>query len=132
MKTLISNIVLQFAIACAIATVITTTHVYADSKKSQIESLVQQYADAGQFAGSILVAKKGQVIFKKSYGLANMEWEVANTPVTKFRIGSLTKQFTSMLIMILIEEGKIELNHSIDQYFPNIKDQSMKQINIFF
>ena len=130
MKTLLSKIVLQFAIACAIATVITTTHVYADSKKSQIESLVQQYADAGQFAGSILVAKKGQVIFKKSYGLANMEWEVANTPVTKFRIGSLTKQFTSMLIMQLVQEDKIKLNAMITEYLPKYRKDTGDKVTV--
>lgn len=130
MKTLIPKVVIQFGVACAIASIITTTNVYAADKKAQIEKLIQKYADYGQFSGSILVAEKGKVIFKKGYGLANMEWEVANSPITKFRIGSLTKQFTSMLIMQLVQENKIKLNTKITEYLPEYRNDTGDKITV--
>ena len=48
------------------------------------------------FSGSILLAREGKPLVSKGYGLANIEWAIPNTPQTKFRIGSITKQFTSM------------------------------------
>src|SRR5271168_5034945 len=66
------------------------------------------YMDASvkvdHFSGSVLVARDGEILFTKGYGLANREHNVPNTPETKFRLGSITKQFTAMAIMILVEQ----------------------------
>jgi CubicO group peptidase (beta-lactamase class C family) len=51
-----------------------------------------------QFMGTVLVAAKGEVVFAKGYGLADVEKNIPNTPDTKFMIGSITKQFTAMLV----------------------------------
>jgi CubicO group peptidase (beta-lactamase class C family) len=93
--------------------------VWAQKKADQIDALVQQYVANGQFNGTVLVAEKGQVIFKKGYGMANREWGIANTPDVKFRLGSITKQFTSMLIMQLVEAGKLKLDGKITDYLPD-------------
>ncbi|MEZ4903007.1 MAG: serine hydrolase [Spirosomataceae bacterium] len=53
--------------------------------------------------------------------MANMEWNIANTPDTKFRLGSITKQFTAMLIMQLVEQGKMKVtgqNHYLSAHLP--------------
>lgn len=121
---------IPYAIIFVIASITTTSSVCAKDKKAQIENLVQKYVDDDQFAGSILVAEKGKVIFKKGYGLANMEWEIANSPTTKFRIGSLTKQFTAMLIMQLVQEGKIELNAKITEYLPDYRKDTGDKISV--
>lgn len=68
-------------------------------KAAKIDALMQMVHENGQFNGSVLVAENGKVIFKKGYGLANMEWGIPNTPDTKFRLGSVTKQFTAMLVL---------------------------------
>ena len=81
---------------------------YAQDKASQIDELIQLYYDFGQFHGTALVAENGKVIYKKGFGHANIEWNIPNKPDSKFRIGSITKQFTSMLILQLVEEGKIK------------------------
>ena len=91
----------------------------AQTKAAKIDALIRQYADNKQFNGTVLVAEKGQVLFKKGYGMANMEWNVANTPDTKFRLGSITKQFTAMLIMQLVEQGKLKLAEPISTYLPD-------------
>lgn len=91
----------------------------AQQKAEQIDALLNQYVANRQFNGTVLVAEKGQVIFKKGYGMANMEWNLPNTPDVKFRLGSITKQFTSMLIMQLVEAGKLKLDGKITDYLPD-------------
>ena len=90
----------------------------AQDKAAQIDALLAKYHEYGQFNGAVLVAENGAVIYKKGFGDANMEWGVANTPATKFRIGSVTKQFTATLILQLMEEGKISLDGTISDYLP--------------
>lgn len=90
----------------------------ADNENQKIDKLVKAFVDIDQFSGSVLVAKKGKVVFSQGYGLANREWNVANAPETKFRLGSLTKQFTAMLVMQLYQEGKIDLGGHISDYLP--------------
>src|SRR5580658_6392370 len=68
---------------------------------ARLDKVVQSYVDAKQFMGSVLVARGDDVMFSKSYGSANLEWNIANTPATKFRIGSMTKQFTAASILLL-------------------------------
>jgi CubicO group peptidase (beta-lactamase class C family) len=89
-----------------------------DNENQEIDKLVKAFVDIDQFSGSVLVAKKGKVVFRQGYGLANREWNVANAPETKFRLGSLTKQFTAMLVMQLYQEGKIDLGGHISDYLP--------------
>jgi CubicO group peptidase (beta-lactamase class C family) len=68
------------------------------------------------FSGTVLVARGGQVLLSKGYGFASLEWELPNTPQTKFRVGSLTKQFTATVIMQLRERRLLELTDSVCKY----------------
>src|SRR4051794_30222547 len=74
-------------------------------------------ATRGQFMGSALVARDGKVLFERSYGSAEVEWEVPNTPQTKFNIASLTKQFTGLAILQLAERGKLNLEDAVSKYY---------------
>lgn len=102
---------------------------YAQEVK-KIDRLIQAYVDAKLFNGSVLVAQKGRVIFKKGFGLANMEWNIPNSPNTKFRIGSVTKQFTAMLIMQLKQERKLNLQATISDYLPWFRKDIGNRITI--
>jgi len=99
----------RFIYACIFVLLPGMLRAQTDNENQKINKLVTTFVDLDQFSGSVLVAKKGKVVFSKGYGLANREWNVANTAGTKFRIGSLTKQFTALLIMQLYQEGKIDL-----------------------
>src|SRR5437764_1342473 len=87
---------------------------------ADITPKVSVYMDAlvkaGWFSGSILIAQDGKVLVSKGYGMANAELDVPNTPQTKFRIGSVTKVFTAIAIMLLQEKGKLSLKDSICKY----------------
>ena len=84
---------------------------------AQADRFVQSFVDQKLFQGSVLLAREGRPVFRKSYGLANAEWNIANTPDTRYRMASLTKQFTSALIMQLVEQGKIRLDDPISKYY---------------
>src|SRR5215472_14943703 len=71
---------------------------------ARMEQIVQSYVPQ-QFMGSVLVAEDGKILLDKGYGFANLEWQVPNTPTTKFRLGSITKQFTAASILLLEERG---------------------------
>ncbi|MDA2938992.1 beta-lactamase family protein, partial [Acidobacteria bacterium AH-259-A15] len=74
----------------------------------------------GQFSGSVIVTKNDEVLHSKSYGLADVEHGVANTPQTRFRIGSITKQFTAMGIMILQERGRLSVTDTLGKHLTDI------------
>lgn len=96
-----------------------TCESYSQSLQSRIDDLVNEYVVDHQFMGSVLVADKGEIVFAKGYGLANVERNIPNTPQTKFMIGSITKQFTSMLVIQSVEKGKLRLDNKISDFLPN-------------
>ncbi len=99
-------------------------------KALKIDSVVNSNFQRNIFSGNVLVAQKGEVVFKKSYGLANQEWNIQNTTNTKFRIGSVSKQFTAMLIMQLYQAGKISLQANIKTYLPWFDETTGSKITI--
>lgn len=92
---------------------------FAQTKVEKIEELVSTYEEYGKFNGSVLVSDQGKVIYKKGFGMANMEWDIPNKANTKHRLGSITKQFTAMLILQLVAEGKLDLQEPITKYLPD-------------
>jgi len=88
----------------------------------EINDFMDLYCKTWPFSGSILVSKKGQAIFKKGYGLASQEYNVPNTPQTKHRICSITKQFTAMAVMILQERGMLSVHDKVNKYLPDYKE----------
>lgn len=102
----------------------------AQDKAHKIDELVALYNKYGKFNGSALVADNGKVIFKKGFGLANMEWNIPNQPDTKFRLGSITKQFTATLILQLVEQGKIKLDGKLIDYLPDYRKDTGAKMTI--
>jgi CubicO group peptidase (beta-lactamase class C family) len=97
---------------------------------ARMEQVIQSHVSAGTFMGTVLVARDGAVIVDKAYGMANLEWEVPNTTTTKFRLGSITKQFTAASILLLEERGKLKLDDRVKTYLPDAPT-SWDRINIF-
>jgi len=110
--------------------VVAPTFVCAQGKVANIDALMTRYHDAGQFNGSVLVAEQGSVIYRKSFGFANFEWDIPNTPDTRFRVGSITKAFTAILVLQLVEQGKLRLDDTISEYLPNFSRESGGRISI--
>ena len=94
----------------------------AATLQTRIDELVEGHRKATGFMGSVLLAKDGKPLVAKGYGYANVEWQIPNTTTTKFRVGSITKQFTSMLVMQLREQGRIKLEDSMCVYVTPCPD----------
>jgi CubicO group peptidase (beta-lactamase class C family) len=102
----------------------------AATRQQEMDRLVTKYHQLRQFNGAVLVADEKGVVLKKGYGQANLEWQVPNTPDTKFRLGSITKQFTSMVIMQLVAEGKLELDDKLTTHLPDYRKDTGERITI--
>lgn len=87
--------------------------------RQEMDAFLQAYLDSGTFMGSAIVARGDEVLLSQGYGMANLELNVANTPETVFRIGSLTKQFTAAAILQLQDQGRLNVNDTLGQYLPD-------------
>ncbi|HSL45036.1 MAG TPA: serine hydrolase [Anaerolineales bacterium] len=85
----------------------------------EMEAFVQAHLATGKFMGAVLVARGDEVLFQGGYGKADLELDVPNTPETVFRIGSLTKQFTAAAILQLQDQGRLNVNDTLDRYLPD-------------
>jgi CubicO group peptidase (beta-lactamase class C family) len=103
---------------------------FSQTVNTRIDELLQKYNNFKLFNGTVLVADESGVLFKKGYGFADMEWNIPNEPDVKFRIGSVTKQFTAMIIMQLVEEGKIDLNGKITDYLDYYRKDTGDKVTI--
>jgi CubicO group peptidase (beta-lactamase class C family) len=104
--------------------------IFGQDKSIQIDEYVKKYYELGQFNGSILVAKNGSVIYSKGFGYADMENKIPNETDTKFRLASITKQFTATLILQLVEQGKIKLDGKLSDYLPYYRKDTGEKITI--
>jgi CubicO group peptidase (beta-lactamase class C family) len=91
----------------------------AEDVNTRMEQIVQSYVKNQQFMGSVLVAKSNDTLLNKGYGSANLEWAIPNSPTTRFRLGSITKQFTAACVLLLQERGKLQLSDPVKKYVPD-------------
>lgn len=80
------------------------------------DEYLSELAKGHRFSGAVLIARDGRVLLSKGYGMANYETDTPNTPQTKFRLGSITKQFTAMAVLMLQERGKLSVQDSVCKY----------------
>ncbi|HEX5875999.1 MAG TPA: serine hydrolase [Pyrinomonadaceae bacterium] len=104
--------------------------VLAQDKAAKIQEVLALAHKYRQFNGTALVAENGKVIYKQGFGLANMEWNIPNTPDTRFRLGSITKQFTAALTLQLVEQGKIKLDGKVSDYLPDYRKDTGQKVTI--
>ena len=92
---------------------------FAQDTTAKFDEYLAAITKQNNFTGSVLVAREGKILFAKGYGMANQEFDIPNTPNTKFRLGSITKQFTAASILLLQERGKISVKDPICKYVEN-------------
>ena len=105
-------------------------NVCSQDKAARIDTFVQKYLELKQFNGAVLVAEDGKIIFSKGFGYADVENKIPNKADTKFRLASVTKQFTATLIMQLAEKGKIKLDGKLTDYLPYYRKDVGDKITI--
>jgi CubicO group peptidase (beta-lactamase class C family) len=84
----------------------------------RMEQVIQSFTEKGEFTGTVLVARGSDMLFSKAYGHANREEQTPNTAATKFRVASITKQFTAAAILLLEERGKLKIDDPVKKYLP--------------
>ena len=111
LKTLVASAtVLLSSLVCAAA---------APDDVARMDQIAQESVKSGAFMGTVLVARGDQVVFSKAYGAANLEKKTPNTLETRFRIGSLTKQFTAAAILVLEQRGKLATGDLVKKHVPD-------------
>jgi CubicO group peptidase (beta-lactamase class C family) len=88
----------------------------------EMHAYLQAHLQMGRFMGSVLVANQGEVVHSAGYGMADLEHDVPNIPQTKFRIGSLTKQFTAAAILHLQDAGLLSVDDAVSAYLPEFPE----------
>ena len=87
--------------------------------RRRLEQIASSYTDGNVFMGSVLVVRGDEILLNKGYGKAKLEKNIPNDPDTKFRIGSLTKQFTAALVLLLQQDGKLRIEDPVRKYLPD-------------
>lgn len=86
---------------------------------ARLEQIPAAYLVDHRFMGAVLVARDGHVLLDRGYGFANLDWEIPDAPDVKFRIGSITKQFTAALVLLLQQDGKLSVEDRVSKYLPD-------------
>jgi len=97
---------------------------------SAITQIMQSRFAAGDFNGAVLVAREGRIVYEHAFGLANREWNIPNDVQTKFEIGSMTKQFTALLVLQFVNEGRISLDGHVSDYLPYYRKDTGNRITV--
>jgi CubicO group peptidase (beta-lactamase class C family) len=91
---------------------------FARERSPDFRRLVDSYATHRGFNGTVLIARGGKVLFRRSYGQADAQWAVATQPETRYRIGSLSKPLIATLVLQLVEQGHLQLDGTLGAYLP--------------
>lgn len=108
-----------FAAAAMLAGTSQAQAAHPSATTSRMDEIVEAAEEQDAFMGSVLVADDRAVLFDKGFGKANLEWNIPNDGDTKFRLASVTKQFTAAAILLLVEEGKVRLDAPIKTYLTD-------------
>jgi len=102
----------------------------AGAQTSKLPSFIKDYAVKKQFNGSVLIKKDSKIIYNNSFGLANREFNVPVTNETEYKVCSITKSLTAVLILQLYEQDRIDLNQKIITYLPAYKGEAGNKVTI--
>lgn len=105
-------------LACACATGVSQGPSEA-AMKARLDQVATSYTTGNAFMGAVLVVRGDTVLLDKGYGMAVLEWNVPDVPEAKFRLGSLTKQFTATLVLLLQQDGKLNINDPVNKFLAD-------------
>jgi CubicO group peptidase (beta-lactamase class C family) len=108
------------AIVILIAFCASASSAQSNSIAAVIDRYLQPYTQSGNFAGDVLVAKNGKVIFEEAYGFADLEHRTRNTAATRFHIASMSMQFTAAAVLRLVDAGSLSLDEHVGNFVPGI------------
>lgn len=95
-------------------------------ESNAIDSLFAEWNTTQSPGCALGIMRNGQLIYSKGYGMANLEYTIPNSDSTVFRIGSTSKQFTAACIILLVEQGRLTLDETLQEIFPDFPDYAKK------
>jgi D-alanyl-D-alanine carboxypeptidase len=90
----------------------------------RLDSLARDEYRPGEPGAVIVVRKNGHTLFHRAYGVASLDWNVPIAPTTRFRLGSVTKQFTAAAVLMLVQDGRVALDEPLARYVPEMHEQA--------
>ena len=93
-----------------------------DSLSKKVDAIFAEYDKTNSPGCALAILKDGKIIYKRGYGMSNMEYNIAITPTSIFHVASISKQFTAAAIVRLSQEGKLSLDDDIRKYIPEVPD----------
>ena len=94
----------------------------SELQTQKIDSIFNSWTETNHPGGAVGIMQKGEIVYAKAFGLASLEYQVPNTPETIFNVGSVSKQFTAMGIVLLHEKGLLSIDDDIPKYLPEMPD----------
>ncbi|MEZ5427311.1 MAG: serine hydrolase [Pyrinomonadaceae bacterium] len=94
----------------------------ATTPDGQVDQLFTAWDSRETPGAAVALVRDGRIIYKKGYGMANLEYDVPITPSTVFHIASVSKQFTAFAVLLLAKEGKLSLDDDVRKYIPEVPD----------
>lgn len=110
-------------------TIFTITCFAQKFDKDKLDLYFQTLENNNKFMGSVAISEKGKIIYTKSIGFSDVETKIKPNEATKYRIGSISKTFTSTLILKAVEENKLSLEAKLNTYFPTLKNADQISIS---
>ncbi|MFB3126207.1 MAG: serine hydrolase domain-containing protein, partial [Candidatus Acidiferrales bacterium] len=107
---------------CTVLVLVLTSLASADTLTNRVDKVFAQWDKPGSPGCALGVIKGGELIYKRGYGMANLEHNIPISSTSVFRIGSTSKQFSALSILLLVEEGKLSLDDNIRKYLPEMPD----------
>ena len=89
------------------------------NKAKQIDDFLKPFAESGQFAGVVLASENGRIIYEKAFGLANADFKIPNQLNTRIGIASITKPMTTVILINLVQSGKISMSDKLSKFIPD-------------
>src|SRR5579859_5014828 len=104
----------------ALALILLSLRAAAQFSTEKADQLIDAYGKAGKFNGSVLIGQKGQVLYRQGYGFRDVAAKKPNDAHSICQIGSITKQFTSAVILQLQRSEKLSVQDKLSKYFPQL------------
>jgi CubicO group peptidase (beta-lactamase class C family) len=98
----------------------------SQTKEAKIDQLLNSKFNSKTSGATVLITQKGKTMYRKAFGLANLELGIKMKPENIFEIGSMTKQFTAISILMLVEQGKVNLQDEITKFIPDYPTHGQK------
>jgi len=105
-------------------------HCTFDGLPQKTDKMIREFRQNDLFSGTALIAHEGDIIYNQGFGYIDREKKIPNTPQSQLKIGSIVKDFTAVVILQLMEQGKLDLDDPIINYINDFPENISNQVTI--